>query len=450
MEGWWRKHQRGAAVYSSSPDAPTDSLGSLPPTPDTAVEVVHRERSPPAKGKEPMQLVTSESPPVQSAEPSARASTPIRANPATNDAVPLFKASDIEYDPAEPIGSGSFGQVFQGTLQQYKTVAIKVIHFATNEESRRKKLLNEALVMMKSVSRGLSPFVIAFHGYVIDGEFLKLLMEFADLGSLHNYIKDTSLAQQTVPVRTRVAFLHQVSLGMQFLHEHNIHHHDLKSENVLLTQASSSEIIAKISDFGLSRMVEDGLTLSTDFNQHGSLFWKAPERDVWRPVSSPKSDVFSFAVLLTEVILWSWEGVYGFTFDFLWSGGFEPDVCKNIDFRASVFENMDKTCFHANAYSRFGPQLRSIFERCWAVSPNDRPDFEEVSQDLGILLGYEAAMDNGAAGSQESLCGSEVLSLARISLNDDSASNTDGVNLAELVAAGIGGSGAVQAEEEVS
>ncbi|KAI9325696.1 hypothetical protein DFJ73DRAFT_868777 [Zopfochytrium polystomum] len=249
-------------------------------------------------------------------------------------------------------------------------------------------------------------------------------MEFADLGSLHKYIKDTSLAQQTVPVRTRVAFLHQVSLGMKFLHQQRIHHHDLKSKNVLLTQASSSEIIAKISDFGLSRMVEGGLTRITGFNQHGSLFWKAPERHVWRPVSSPKSDVFSFAVLLTEIILWSWRGVYGFTFEYLQKNSFEPNLCRDSDFRADVFTNMDETCFFANVYSPYGPQIRSIFERCWAVFPNDRPDFEEVSQDLGRLLGYEAAMDNGTA-------------------------NTGSPNLVELLSAGIRGAGAVQAEEEI-
>ncbi|KAI9325701.1 hypothetical protein DFJ73DRAFT_198142 [Zopfochytrium polystomum] len=211
---------------------------------------------------------------------------------------------------------------------------------------------------------------------------------------------------------------------MQFLHQQKIHHHDLKSENVLLTQASSSDIIAKISDFGLSRMVEGGLTRSTAFNRQGSWFWKAPERDVWKPLSSPKSDVFSFAVLLTEVILWSWEGVYGFTFDFLWSGGFEPRRCRDNDFRAVVVTNMDKTCFHANAYSPYGPQLRSIFERCWAALPDNRPDFEKVSQDLGILLGYKAATDNGPA-------------------------NTGSLNLEDLVSAGIRGAGAVQAEEEI-
>ncbi|KAI9317337.1 kinase-like domain-containing protein [Zopfochytrium polystomum] len=355
--------------------------------------------------------------------------------------MPLFKPNEIKYDPNKPIGSGSFGQVFQGTFQRYTRVAIKVIPFARNEGSKREKLLREALVMMKSVSQGLSPFVIAFHGYVVEGGSLKLVMEYADLGSLHEYIKETSRKMEPVAVWTRVTFLHQVSLGMRFLHHQKIHHHDLKSLNVLMTQAGpNSEIIAKISDFGLSRMVEDGLTVIASIDRQGSRFWKAPERQAWKPMMTPKSDVFSFAVLLTEIILWSWRGVYGFTFEYLQKNSFEPSLCRDKDFRAVVFANMDETCFHANAYSPYGPQLRSIFERCWADSPNDRPDFEKVSKDLGRLLGYEEAEDSS---------GGTVLSTDQIALDRNNATgNAGGPSLNCLFGAAVKAAAEPQGEEE--
>ncbi|KAI9326821.1 kinase-like domain-containing protein, partial [Zopfochytrium polystomum] len=148
-----------------------------------------------------------------------------------------------------------------------------------------------------------------------------LVMEYASLGSLFDYYRKTSA--DTVPIGRRLSLLHQVSMGMAFLHNLGILHHDLKSMNVLLTRSSSfsssagihdagGDIIAKISDFGLSKLKNEIRSRSTFSSVGGTPFWMAPElASVFQHKKkvSKSNDVFSFAVLLTEVV--SWVGVFG-------------------------------------------------------------------------------------------------------------------------------------------
>ncbi|KAI9320369.1 kinase-like domain-containing protein [Zopfochytrium polystomum] len=111
-----------------------------------------------------------------------------------------------------------------------------------------------------------------------------------------------------VPVDHRISLLHQVSVGMSFLHGLDILHNDLKSMNVLLTQSGpNAPLVAKIADFGLSKMKNEIRSRSTVSRVGGSAFWMAPELTGFKKKITKANDVFSFAVLLTEVV--SWVGV---------------------------------------------------------------------------------------------------------------------------------------------
>lgn len=94
------------------------------------------------------------------------------------------------------------------------------------------------------------------------------------------------------PLQIKIAL--DVARGMDYLHQCNIVHRDLKSANLLLSEHGD----VKVADFGLSRMV-DGVT-ATMTAETGTYRWMAPEVVLHEPYDG-KCDVFSFGVVLWEV-----------------------------------------------------------------------------------------------------------------------------------------------------
>eukprot|EP01107_Rhizomastix_libera_P012443 TRINITY_DN3108_c0_g2_i2.p1 TRINITY_DN3108_c0_g2~~TRINITY_DN3108_c0_g2_i2.p1 ORF type:complete len:149 (-),score=38.53 TRINITY_DN3108_c0_g2_i2:393-839(-) len=147
---------------------------------------------------------------------------------------------------------------------------------------------------------------------------------------------------------------------MQFLHNNNIIHRDLKTDNMLIVSLSiGSTVRAKVSDFGTSRMVgsDEVQQLTTAI---GTPSFMAPETmDKGSPYSLP-SDVFSFAVLL-----WS-----------LWNES-EP----YLEF---------KTVFSVYSFVQSGKRLpfdekccfKEIIESSWKQNPQERPTFNELVKKL--------------------------------------------------------------------
>jgi serine/threonine protein kinase len=115
----------------------------------------------------------------------------------------------------------------------------------------------------------------------------------------------------------------QIARGLQYLHDRNIVHRDVKSLNVLLDEERN----AKLSDFGISEIKRESeistmsrstqikkeftgkVTKTASVQAWGSLLWQAPEEiDVnfevldsdWKP--SPAADIYSYGVVLREVL----------------------------------------------------------------------------------------------------------------------------------------------------
>ena len=94
----------------------------------------------------------------------------------------------------------------------------------------------------------------------------------------------------------KIQICHGIALGMVHLHAEGIIHRDLAARNILLTQS----LQPKVTDFGLSRFVGDAEYGNTATNA-GPVRWMAPEA-IKKQVFSKKSDVWSFGVLVWEVV----------------------------------------------------------------------------------------------------------------------------------------------------
>jgi serine/threonine protein kinase len=90
-----------------------------------------------------------------------------------------------------------------------------------------------------------------------------------------------------------------IARGVAHLHDMRIVHRDLATRNILIT----SPLVPKVCDFGMSRLLGEDEDVGQTAERKGPIKWQAPEqlRGVTRTYSF-KSDVFSFAVLLTEIV----------------------------------------------------------------------------------------------------------------------------------------------------
>ncbi|TKY66370.1 G-type lectin S-receptor serine/threonine-protein kinase [Spatholobus suberectus] len=191
------------------------------------------------------------------------------------------------------LGEGGFGPVYKGILVDGQEIAIK--RLSRSSRQGLKEFRNEVILCAKLQHRNL----VKVLGYCIEGEEKMLLYEYMPNKSLDLFLFDS--AQSKIlnwPVRFNI--LNAIARGLLYLHQDSrlrIIHRDLKASNILL----DNEMNPKISDFGLARMCgSDQVEGSTSIivGTHG---YMAPEYAI-DGLFSIKSDVFSFGVLLLEIV----------------------------------------------------------------------------------------------------------------------------------------------------
>nr|XP_027088532.1 receptor kinase-like protein Xa21 [Coffea arabica] len=200
----------------------------------------------------------------------------------------LLKATN-GYSESNLLGTGSFGSVYRGTLDDGRVVAAKV--FNLQVEGAFRSFDVECEVLRNLRHRNLTGVITSCS----NPEFKALVLEFMPNGSLekclysHNYFLD---------LMQRLDILIDVACALQYLHcEYStpVIHCDLKPSNVLLDQ----DMVAHLSDFGLTKLLgEDNSITYTE--TLATLGYLAPEYGLEGLVST-KCDTYSFGIMMMEV-----------------------------------------------------------------------------------------------------------------------------------------------------
>ncbi|KAH9803158.1 G-type lectin S-receptor-like serine/threonine-protein kinase [Citrus sinensis] len=212
--------------------------------------------------------------------------------------LPLFELATIvsstnNFSINMKLGQGGFGPVYKGTLVDGQEIAVK--RLSKISEQGLKELKNEVILFSKLQHKNL----VKLLGCCIQGEEKLLIYEFMPNKSLDSFI----FAQEICKIldwSKRFHIICGTARGVMYLHQDSrlrIVHRDLKASNVLLDQ----DMNPKISDFGLARAFGGDETEGNTNRVVGTYGYMAPEYASGGQFSV-KSDVFSFGILLLEII----------------------------------------------------------------------------------------------------------------------------------------------------
>ncbi|XP_063741556.1 ephrin type-A receptor 4b isoform X2 [Eleginops maclovinus] len=291
-------------------------------------------------------------------------------NQAVRDFAKEIDASNIRIERV--IGAGEFGEVCSGRLRvQGKReiyVAIKSLKAGYSDKQRR-DFLSEASIM----GQFDHPNIIRLEGVVTRCKPVMIITEFMENGSLDTFLKKHDGQFTVIQL---VGMLRGIASGMKYLSDMSYVHRDLAARNILV----NSNLVCKVSDFGLSRVLEDDPEAA--YTTRGGkipIRWTAPEAIAYRKFTSA-SDVWSYGIVMWEVISYG-ERPY-------WEMS-NQDVIKAIDEGYRLPAPMDCPVV-----------LHQLMLDCWEKGRSDRPKFGQIVTILDKLIRNPASLRELANSSE--------------------------------------------------
>ncbi|XP_070988565.1 ephrin type-A receptor 4-like isoform X2 [Oncorhynchus clarkii lewisi] len=273
-------------------------------------------------------------------------------------------ASNIHIEKV--IGIGEFGEVCSGRLRlQGKReiyVAIKSLK-AGYADKQRRDFLSEASIM----GQFDHPNIIRLEGVVTRCKPVMIITEYMENGSLNTFLRKHDGQFTVIQL---VGMLRGIVSGMKYLSDMSYVHRDLAARNILV----NSNLVCKVSDFGLSRVLEDeseaAYTTQVTGTYHSPggkipIRWTAPEAIAYRKFT-PASDTWSYGVVMWEVMSYGERPYWDMS---------NQDVIKAIDEGYRLPPPMDcPVCLH------------QLMLDCWQRDRIHRPSFTQILNILDKLI----------------------------------------------------------------
>ncbi|KAK0607938.1 hypothetical protein LWI29_022954 [Acer saccharum] len=204
----------------------------------------------------------------------------------------VLKTAIEDLSPANKLGEGGFGLVYKGKLGDGRIIAVKQLSVASRQG--KSQFVAEIVAISAVQHRNL----VKLYGCCIEGAERLLVYEYLENKSLDQAL---FAGQRSLDLNWTTCYdiCLEVARGLTYLHEDSrrrIIHRDVKASNIL----HDSDLIPKISDFGLAKLYDDKKThIST--RVAGTMGYLAPEYAM-RGHLTEKTDVFAFGVLALEIV----------------------------------------------------------------------------------------------------------------------------------------------------
>ncbi|XP_030534547.2 proline-rich receptor-like protein kinase PERK15 isoform X2 [Rhodamnia argentea] len=199
-----------------------------------------------------------------------------------------LQAATEGFSPKNFLSEGGFGSVYRGKLNGLK-IAVKQHKSASFQGEKEFK--SEVNILSTARHENL----VMLLGSCSEGNQRLLVYEYVCNGSLDQHLSIHSRRILTWDKRVRIAL--GAAKGLQYLHEKNIIHRDMRPNNILVTH----DFVSLLGDFGLAKTRHEDSEYSSETRVVGSLGYLAPEYAECGKVST-KTDVYSFGVILLQLI----------------------------------------------------------------------------------------------------------------------------------------------------
>ncbi|KAI1713782.1 protein tyrosine kinase domain-containing protein [Ditylenchus destructor] len=273
---------------------------------------------------------------------------------------------DVVLDKNRYLGSGNFSTVYLGKLyiQTEKIVRVSVAIKIPDDENQsdderillRKKAIQEAEII-RDLSKTSGHMIMMF-GIFTDQTALGIVQELCHGGSLDSHLK------RMLGKISELEFIHyllDIAKGMEHIHHKGYLHRDLSTRNCLI--ASDGRI--KIADFGLSCRISDAATNDEKaVEKNMPVRWLAPETFNFPPAFSPKSDVWSYGILIWEV----------------YNDGSQPWPNDDSTYIRKAITKGPMLNIPEDTLKNM--RIRAILAKCWNRNPDWRPDFRSITKAL--------------------------------------------------------------------
>ena len=237
----------------------------------------------------------------------------------------------------EKLGQGGYGSVnrviFKTPYRGFMEAAAKSITEFREEEAG-------------ILARLSHPHIVTWIGFYENGPMKIIFTEYAKYGSLHDYLANES---KEIPKELKEKWIIESALGIQYLHDNNCLHRDIKPQNCVIFEGN----ILKLCDFGLARETNHSITMSS---QKGSYPYMAPELlnapDIKQVPFSKFSDIYAYGMLVLEIHTRKtpFSGmVYGHVIYNIGNGNLKPDIPSGCP---GYLTNLMKKCLDFNPRQR--------------------------------------------------------------------------------------------------
>lgn len=292
------------------------------------------------------------------------------------------------------LGTGVYGNVFKGEWKETE-IALKQIIPSYNFD--RKEFMRELSKMIELRHSS----IVRLLAFTLDHQ-TGILMEFMPMSSALCFLQSHNTKSQNPVTREEMSvWAYQIADGMNYIHNRGIVHGNLGARNVMLQTRNQ----AKISDFGLAKILTFNHEYYKPLEYENLLYWSAIENFQDSPNYTTASDAWSFGVTLWEIF----------------SYGARPYENMNTNEMMMFVKSgkrlqCPKTCT---------PAIYNQILKCWDCDPLDRPSFLD-------LLQFFTELENKFEESDEYLCTSDV-DQDRLNANTTISPATSGTNIDKII-----------------